>query len=98
MVKGRPQSNNSYYKISPGKIFADILGIATVFMFAGFIIGLLFAPQSGIKSRKVLMDKMAELIDKSKFAMVEARVMGEEFLEKSKEKIEKVSSLGKDNK
>ncbi len=97
MNDNRPRSNNNYNSPS-GKSIADFFGIALVFMFAGFIMGLLFAPQSGTKTRGVLMDKIAELIDRSKFAMLEARVKGEEFLEISKEKIEKASSRAKDNK
>jgi len=81
-----------------GKSIADFFGIALVFMFAGFIMGLLFAPQSGTKTRGILMDRIAELVDKSKFAMLEARVKGEEILEKSKEHIEKASNRVKDNK
>lgn len=81
-----------------GKSIADFFGIALVFMFAGFIMGLLFAPQSGTKTRGILMDRLAELVDKSKFAMLAARVKGEELLEKSKEHIEKASNRVKDNK
>ncbi len=93
-----PRFKNSDYQGLPGKNFTDIFGIALVFMLAGFVMGLLFAPRSGMKTRKVLMDKIAELADRGKFTVLEARVMGEEFLEKSKEKIEKVSSMGSDNK
>ena len=82
-----PRFNNSDYHGPSGKSFADIFGIALVFMFAGFIMGLLFAPRSGVKSRKVLIDKMAELVDRGKFSLLEAKVMGEELLEKSKDKI-----------
>lgn len=81
-----------------GKSIADFFGVALVFMFAGFIMGLLFAPQSGTKTRGILMDRLAELVDKSKFAMLEVRVKGEELLEKSKEHIEKASNRVKDNK
>ena len=60
--------------------------------------GLLFAPQSGLKTRNILNKKIKELQDRSRFALLEARVMGEEILEKSIEKTEKVSSKIKNKK
>jgi gas vesicle protein len=61
-------------------------------LFAGFALGLLFAPQSGKKTIRDLTAKLRELEDRGKFALVEAKVMSEELLEKSKERVEKVSS------
>ena len=54
--------------------------------FSGFILGLIFAPQSGKNFRKFLAKKFLEVLDRSKFAMIEAKVMAEELLDKSREK------------
>ena len=70
----------------------EAVSIIVFSMFAGFILGLLFAPQSGKKTIRDLAVKLRELEDRGKFALVEAKVMGEELLEKSKERVEEVSS------
>jgi len=54
--------------------------------FSGFMLGLLFAPQSGKKFRKIIAEKFIEIVDRSKFAVVEARVKAEEFIDRSREK------------
>jgi gas vesicle protein len=71
---------------SPGKILGSILLAVIIAAFSGFFIGLIFAPQSGKNFRKLLAKKFLELIDRSKFAMIEAKVMAEEFIEKNLEK------------
>ena len=71
---------------SSGKMFGGILLAVTIAASSGFFLGLVFAPQSGKNFRKFLAKKFLELIDRSKFAMIEAKVMAEEFIEKSFEK------------
>lgn len=77
---------------SVGKGLVEMLSVISVSVLTGFILGLLFAPQSGIKTRKKLTEKMKEIVDRGKFALIEAKVFSEELLEKGKEKVEKVSS------
>ncbi len=71
---------------SPGKIFGSILLAVIIAAFSGFFVGLIFAPQSGKSFRSFLVKKFLDLIDRSKFAMIEAKVMAEEFIEKNLEK------------
>lgn len=75
-----------------GKSLTEILTVISISVFTGFIIGLLFAPQSGLKTRKKVLDKIKDMISRGKFALLEAKVFSEELLEKGKEKVEKVSS------
>jgi len=85
-------NKNEYNRVECcGKAIGDILVIAVTAAAAGLVIGLLFAPESGLKTRKVLNKAIKEIIDRSKFAMLEARVMSEGLLEKSIERAEKVS-------
>ncbi len=70
----------------------DILVIVLVSIFSGYVLGLLLAPQSGFKTRKKVVEKLKEAVDRGKFAVAEAKVMGEELLNKSMEKAGKVSS------
>ena len=72
---------------------ADKIIIIAFSMFAGFILGLLFAPQSGRKFRKDLAIKLKDLIDRGKFTLVEAKVIGEELFEKGKDKVDEVTSI-----
>ncbi len=81
-------------RISPG----DLLGIALVAAAAGLVTGMLFAPQSGAKTRKVLNAAIKESVDRFKFLMLEARVMSEELVEKGREKADKISSKVKKKK
>ncbi len=75
-----------------GKDLAEILIIGLISGFSGFILGLLFAPKSGLKTRKILTAKLKDVIDRGKFALVEAKVLSEELLDKGKETVVKVSS------
>jgi len=84
--------NNRQYR-STGKNLLEILIVISVSVFSGFILGLLFAPRSGLKTRKIINEKLREVIDRGKFTIAEAKVMGEELLEKSKDKVGKVSSI-----
>lgn len=77
---------------SVGKDLTEVLIIVSISIFSGFILGLLFAPQSGLKTRKNLIKKLKDIIDRGKFTLVEAKVMGGELLEKGKEKASKISS------
>jgi gas vesicle protein len=93
------KKNMHYY--NPGKSgigFGDIFAITIIAAAAGLAMGLLFAPQSGLKTRNKLNNMIREAIDRGRFAMLEARVMCEEILEKSIEKAEKVSSKVKNKK
>ncbi len=89
---GNSDSGNNKHHKSAGKDLLEILVIILISGFSGFILGLLFAPQSGLKTRKKLVEKLKDIIDRGKFTLTEAKVMSEELLEKGKEKIEKVSS------
>ena len=77
---------------SVGKDLAEILIVALISGFSGFILGLLFAPQSGLKTRKKLVEKLKDIIDRGKFTLVEARVLSGELLDKGRETVGKVSS------
>jgi len=93
------KKNMHYY--SPKKrgiSFGDIFTITVIAAAAGLATGLLFAPQSGLKTREKLNSMIKETLDRGRFALLEARVMGEEILEKSIEKAEKVSSKVKNKK
>ncbi len=85
-----PESNE--HSKSVGKDLTEVLIIVSISIFSGFILGLLFAPQSGLKTRKNLIEKLKDIIDRGKFTLVEAKVMGGELLEKGKEKASKISS------
>ena len=79
-------------RISSARIFKDIFIISLISAFSGFVLGLLFAPQTGKNFRKYLISKAGDVIDRSKFAVIEARIKAGELLEKGKEKVEEVSS------
>ncbi len=83
--------NDRRHKLT-GKNFLEILIIILISVFSGFVLGLLFAPRSGLKTRKIIGEKLKDMIDRGKFTLAEAKVMGEDLLEKSKEKVGKVSS------
>jgi len=61
-------------------------------LFAGIFIGLLIAPQSGARLRISMRNWLNEMVEKGKFTIEEAKVYGNEFLEKSREKAESFSS------
>jgi gas vesicle protein len=93
------KKNMHYYNPKKSGIgFGDIFTITVIAAVAGLAMGLLFAPQSGLKTRNKLNNIIKEAIDRGKFALLEARVMGEEILEKSIEKAEKVSLKVKNKK
>jgi len=93
------KKNVHYYNPKKNGIgFGDIFTIIVIAATAGLAIGLLFAPQSGLKTREKLNNIIKEALDRGRFALLEARVMGEEILEKSIEKAEKVSSKVKNKK
>ena len=93
------KKNMHYYNPKKSGIGSgDIFTITVIAAAAGLAMGLLFAPQSGLKTRNKLNNIIKEAIDRGKFALLEARVMGEEILEKSIEKAEKVSSKVKNKK
>jgi gas vesicle protein len=85
-------SGNEKHQKSGSRNLLGILIIIVISIFSGFILGLLFAPQSGLKTRKKIFKELKDIIDRGKFALAEARAIGEELLEKSKEKVGKVSS------
>ncbi|MBN1298825.1 MAG: YtxH domain-containing protein [Actinobacteria bacterium] len=77
---------NKNKTVSKGKICQSVIFTAITAGLSGFFLGLLFAPQTGKNFRRFLARKFLEVVDRSKFAMVEAKVMAEEFIEKSREK------------
>ncbi len=80
------------------RIIRDIIFLVLLSLCLGFMLGLLLAPQSGRKSRRTMYIKLKDFIDKGKFTLLEARVIGEGLLEKSKERVEEVSHKLKDKK
>ena len=76
-------NKNSENKSSKDSGCNKILLLSFISAFAGFFIGLLVAPMPGNKFRKVLIEKIKDVVDRSKFAVIEARIKAEELLEKS---------------
>jgi len=73
------------------------ISMAIIFsVFSGFILGLLFAPQSGLKTRSKIAENVRDTADRLKFMLAEARVVGEDFLDRSVQKISEMSSAIKD--
>lgn len=85
-------------KKSRGISAGDLFGIALIAAAAGLVTGMLFAPQSGAKTRKLVNAAIKESVDRFKFLMLEARVMSEELVEKGREKADEISSKVKKNK
>lgn len=85
-------------KSSTGHILTEIFIISLVATFTGFVLGLLFAPQSGREFRKKLVNQFKEVIDRSKFAVVEAKVMAEELIDKSRSKADRIIEGSKEKK
>jgi len=77
---------------STGRSNCGIFFIILVSLFAGIFLGLLIAPQSGRRFRDSLRSWLAEMVERGKFTIEEAKVYGSEFLEKSRERTEKDSS------
>jgi gas vesicle protein len=93
------ERNMQYYKPKKSGIgIGDIFAITIIAAAAGLAMGFLFAPQSGLKTRNKLNNTIKEALDRGRFALLEARVLGEEILEKGIEKAEKVSSKVKNKK
>ncbi len=92
-VSNNRNSNYKQYRKSEVKSLFEILTIVLISIFSGFILGLLFAPQSGLKTRKKVTEKLKDIIDRGKFTLAEVKVMSEELLDKSKKKVGKVSSI-----
>jgi hypothetical protein len=72
--------------------FFEISMVIIFSVFSGFILGLLFAPQSGLKTRSKIGENLRNTADRLKFMLAEARVAGEEFLDRSVQKISGMSS------
>lgn len=66
----------------------NVFIVSLIAGFSGFMLGLLFAPRTGRKSRSMIAEKFLEVVDRSKFALVEARVKAEEFIERNRDKTE----------
>ena len=84
-IMANKKNNNSTIHI-----FRDIFTVSLVAAFAGFVLGLLFAPQSGRKFRKRLVEQFKGAVDRSKFAVIEAKVMAEEILDKGRSKADQI--------
>ena len=97
-MNDKKKNMHDYNPKKSGIGFGDIFIIMVIAAATGLAMGLLFAPQSGLKTRNKLNNIIKEAIDRGKFALLEARVMGEEILEKSIEKAEKVSLKVKNKK
>ena len=69
------KKNMHYYSPKKSGIgFGDIFTITVIAAAAGLAMGLLFAPQSGLKTRKKLNNIIKEALDRGRFALLEARV------------------------
>lgn len=75
---------------STGHLLRDIFIVSLVAAFAGFMLGLIFAPQSGREFRKRLAEQFKDAVDRSKFAVIEAKVMAEELIDKSRSKADQI--------
>jgi gas vesicle protein len=77
-------------------IIGEILGISAIVLtsvFSGFLLGLLFAPRSGFKTRKIIEENVKDKVDRGKFKLAEARVIFENLLDKSKNMADRVSTI-----
>ena len=92
MRNNNSSSESDEHSKSVGKDLKEVLIIVSISIFSGFILGLLFAPQPGLKTRKNLIEKLKDIIDRTKFTLAEAKVMSGELLEKGKEKAGEMSS------
>ncbi len=75
---------------STGHLFRDLFIVSLIAALAGFVMGLLFAPQTGRELRKKLVEQFKEVIDRSKFAVVEAKVIAEEIIDKGRSKADRI--------
>jgi len=78
--------------ISTSRLILIIFFIALASLFFGVFIGLLIAPKTGRRFREMLKNWLTEMVDRGKFTFEEAKVYGNEFIEKSKERVESLSS------
>jgi len=83
-------SGNNHH--SRRRLLCSIFFVMFSSLFAGMFIGFLIAPQSGVRFRTSLKSWLNEMVEKGKFTIEEAKVYGNEFLEKSREKAESFSS------
>ena len=81
-----------------GSSFSSIFITLITGISIGFIAGILFAPKAGKETRQDIADKSGELVEKGreymetgKVKLAEIKGMGEEFIQKSREKIEEAS-------
>lgn len=86
-------SDNKQYHKSGAKDLFEISTVILASIFSGFVLGLLFAPQSGFRTRKIVAEKVKGIVDRIKFTLAEARVIGEDLLDKSKKKVDEVSNI-----
>ena len=77
---------------SSGKLIVGILFLMLFTLSFGVFIGFLFAPQAGRKFREAIKYWLNEMVERGKFGLEEVKVMGSEFIDKSKEKVEHFSS------
>jgi len=87
------ENSNRSRNYAPEVMITLTLGLAV-----GFVAGILLAPKSGKETRKELIEKGEEFVEKTKdgfevakVKIAEAKGMGEEFLEKSKDAFEKTT-------
>ncbi|MDD3818574.1 MAG: YtxH domain-containing protein [Actinomycetota bacterium] len=77
----------------------DALGLSAIVLasvFSGFLLGLLFAPRSGYRTRKIIEENVKDLADRGKFTLAKARIICENLLDKSKNIVDRVSNIVKD--
>lgn len=91
-LDGENKMNNESAHHSARKLLRSIFFVTFFSLSAGIFIGLLIAPQSGVRFRESLKSWLNEMVEKGKFTIEEAKVYGSEFLERSKEKAESFSS------
>ncbi|MDD3520871.1 MAG: YtxH domain-containing protein, partial [Actinomycetota bacterium] len=85
-------ANNNKDVHSSGKLFVGILFLMFFTLFFGVFIGFLFAPQTGRKFREAIKYWLNEMVERGKFGFEEVKVLGSELIDKSKEKVEHLSS------
>jgi gas vesicle protein len=89
-------NKNSNDKQEQKSIVREILGISAIVLasvFSGFLLGLLFAPRSGFKTRKIIEENVKDKVDRGKFKLAETRVIFENLLDKGKNIADRVSTI-----
>jgi len=92
-------SKNSNNNQDNRSVTRDALGLSAIVLasvFSGFLLGLLFAPRSGYRTRKIVEENVKDLADRGKFTLAKARVICENLLDKSKNIVDRVSTIVKD--